>query len=510
MIWDKLRSLTGFRRQETQVRAHKEWMHQYMRAIKARYDSAQTTIENERYWAMSDGRSARAALDPAVRATIRRRARYEALESGSFASGMVRAKVNDVIGRGPTLQCSTDNKEFNKAVEKQWNAWCREINLPAKLRTLASAFYVDGEAFAERIYNQKLVNQVKLDIRLTEADMWTDPLGDLDPEAVDGIKYDEYGCPVSYKRLQVHPGDDNAPAGLSVNKADVIPAENVIHWFRVDRPGQLRGVSHLATALPLFAELRRYRLATIAAAEIAADYSAVMYSDASRFGEMPDELDENFLTIDIERRAMLTLPAGWKIQQLKAEQPTTEVGPFTETILAEVGRCTHTPLNILLGSSRDYNFASGRLDYLLYWAQNDVDRSHCELVVMERLFRWWLDEALLIAGYLPDKGDVREIDHLFIFPPRRPIDEEVAAKVDEIQMSLGHLTDEEWATREAKDLEKHYEQLARMKEAREKIGLLMPGEKPPEPQPTPGKSNETTTKKPQAQPSRANRGRSAA
>lgn len=507
MISGLMKSLFGPSKKQVEARTNDLWLRQYVRAIQAKYDSAQTTIENERYWAMSDSRSARAALDPAVRATIRRRARYEALESGAFASGMVRAKVNDVVGRGPTLQCMTPNKELNKAIETQWTKWCKEINLPEKLRTMATAYYVDGEAFAERILNPQLRNGVKLDIRTTEADMWADPLGDFDTERVDGIKYDDYGNPVSYKRLKVHPGDDVIPAGVSSLEADDLPAENVIHWFRVDRPGQRRGVSHLATALPLFAELRRYRLATIAAAEIAADYSAVMFSDAPRFGERPDELDENFLTIDIERRAMLTLPAGWKIQQLKAEQPTTEVGPFTETILSEVGRCTHTPLNIILGSSRDYNFASGRLDYLLYWAQNDVDRSHCELQVLERIFMWWLDEALLVNGYLPNLGEIREIEHVFVFPPRRPIDEEVAAKVDQVRMQIGHLSDEAWATREAVDLEKHYEQLARMKEAREKIGLMMPGEKPPEPEPTPGKPNET---KKQTQPSRANRGRSAA
>lgn len=470
-------------------RAHDQWLRAYTRSIKAKYDSAQTTVENERYWAMTDSRSARAALDPAIRATIRKRARYEALESGSFARGMVSAKVNDVIGRGPTLQVLTESKEFNKAVETQWAAWCKEVNLPAKLRTLATAYYVDGEAFAERIMNERLRNQVKLDIRLTEADMWTDPIGRNDARMVDGIRYDKFGNPVSYMRLKRHPGDDQYDPRANADGADTIPAENVIHWFRADRPDQRRGVSHLATALPLFAELRRYRLATIAAAEIASDYAAVMYSDASQFSESPDEMDENFLTIDIERRAMMTLPAGWKLTQLKAEQPTTQFGPFSEHILMEVGRCTHTPLNILIGSSREYNFASGRLDYLLYWNQNDTDRSDCDTVVMERIFQWWLDEALLIAGYLPNRGATRgPIEHRFVFPPRRPIDPEAAAKTDQLEMEMGHLTDEEWATREAIDLDQHYEQLSRMAEARKKIGLMIPGEKPPEPAPE-GSSN---------------------
>ncbi len=46
-------------------------------------------------------------------------------------------------------------------------------------------------------------------------------------------------------------------------------------------------------------------------------------------------------------------------------------------------------------------------------------------------------------------------------------------------MAMGHLTDEDWATREAKDIDQHYEQLERMKTAREKIGISMTGEPTP-------------------------------
>lgn len=493
------------------------WLHSYTRAIRAKYDSAQTTIENERYWAMADGRSARAALDPSIREKIRQRARYEALESGSFAKGMVAAKVNDVVGRGPQLQVQTPSAEINRAIESAWAAWSKEINLPAKLRTMATAYYVDGEAFAERISNPTLLGEIKLDLRLSEADLWTNPLGTTTINEVDGIRYDQAGVPVSYQRLLIHPGDDFFDPKASPTDTETVPAENVIHWYRVERPDQRRGVSALATALPLFAELRRYRLATIAAAEIAADYSAVMYSDASAFSENPDEIDENFLTIDIERRAMLTLPAGWKLAQLKAEQPTTQFGSFSEHILMEIGRCLHTPLNIICGSSREYNFASGRLDYLLYWNQNDVDRHDCELVVLERIFRWWLDEALLINGLIPPLGELRTVDHRFVFPPRRPVDPESQAATDEKYLALGLMTDEQWATREAVDLDAHYEQLARMKEAREKLGLTMPGAPAPvmqqQPQADPNDPNakpkadapKDTPNEPQAPASQARR-----
>ena len=99
-MWNPFARMFGTRARHD-AEANAQWLAAYTRVINAKYDSAQTTPENERYWASTDGRSARAATDPATRGLIRRRARYEAVESGSYARGMVLAKTNDVVGRGP-------------------------------------------------------------------------------------------------------------------------------------------------------------------------------------------------------------------------------------------------------------------------------------------------------------------------------------------------------------------------------------------------------------------------
>ena len=455
------------------------WLRAYGKAIQARYDAAQTTPENERYWANSDGLAAQAATSATVRAKIRNRARYEAIESGSFARGMVHAKVNDVIGRGPSVQVRTKNREFNRACEVRWQEWCKRVNLASKLRQMAVAWYVDGESFAERFTNRKLpAGEVQLDIAVSEADLWSDPNpDDTDPNYVDGIQFDEDGNPVKYTRYRNHPGSSAAD-----DRTITRDAEDVIHLFRPDRPGQRRGISHFATVLAPLAELRRYRLATIAAAEIAANYSAVMHSDANWFSEAPDELTEDFMRIDLERRAMLTLPAGWKISQLKAEQPTAGFDAFCDHYLSEIGRATLTPLNIVVGTSRQYNFASGRLDYLLYWNANDVDRSDVETVILERIWQWWIDEALLIAGYLPALNDEVTIPHFFQFPPRQPIDIEAQANADQVYFDLGFLTDHDYCQRVGKDLESYYDELEASIKERERIGAPLPGGQPkPEP-----------------------------
>jgi capsid protein len=390
----------------------------------------------------------------------------------------------------PFLELQEDSEEFNLAVEQKWLEWSRAINLGAKLRAFLVAYYVDGEAFLERIRDSESSLGPQLELRLSEADLWTDPNDTgQDPLYVDGIRYTEAGRPVSYTRLRQHPGDN---FGTGVALTETIDAENVVHFFRADRPDQRRGVSHLAPALSLLAELRRYRLATVSAAEIAADHSGVMYSDASAFNETPDELDENFLAISLERRALLTLPAGWKMSQLRAEQPTTEFGNFSDHLLMELGRCLQQPLNIVSGSSRDYNFASGRLDYLLYWSANDIDRYDLETQVLDRIFQWWMDEALLIPGYLPPRGGANKglsIRKRWVFRPRQPIDIEAQANADQIYQSMGLLTDQAWASREGLDLEEHYAQLEQQQTRRRELELPINGATPEKAAEPPAETN---------------------
>ena len=446
---EKLEKASNFRNRD-----RAKWLNEYNRRITAKYDAAGTNPELERYWSQSDRLSATAANSKQVRERLRSRSRYECQESNCYAKGMLLAKTNDVIGRGPQLQITTPERALNVEVQRRWNQWSRSIALDCKIRTGYGAKVGDGETFGQRTFNAGGRDDVKLDVRFTEADLWTDPEFNIgEPNQDDGIQYDESGNPVTYRRLDSHPGDN---FGFDRSFKD-IPADDVIHWYRCDRPGQRRGVPEFTAALPLFAELRRYRMAVLTAAETAANLSAVMFSDANAFSDAPDELDDDFLTISLERRALLTLPAGWKMEQLRPNQPQENHVAFVESIASEIGRTLQMPLNIVIGSSRQYNYSSGRLDYLLYWNSCDTERSECELLVLDRIFGWWLDEALLIPGYLPRLGSFEVLPHRWKFPARRPLDEVKAAQADQIRFELGQLTDEDWATREAIDIEEHYE-----------------------------------------------------
>ncbi|MCX7428035.1 MAG: phage portal protein [Planctomycetia bacterium] len=333
-----------------------------MRYLRARYDAAVVNDDNRRHWANADGLSARAANSAEVRRILRNRSRYE-VANNSYARGIVLTLANDAIGTGPRLQMLTDNAEANRRIEREFTAWAKAINLAERLRTMRVARAQDGEAFAVLTSNMSLPTAIQLDLRLIEAEQVATPdLNALVFNAVDGIVFDEAGNPVEYHVLKQHPGDAFA---LVRREFDRVPRASMIHWFRADRPGQARGIPDIMPALPLFAQLRRFTLAVLAAAETAADFAGILYTDAPANGEA--DAAEPFESIELEKRALLTMPGGWKMSQLQAEQPATTYAEFKREILNEIARCLNMPFNVAAGNSSGYNYASGRLDHQTYY-----------------------------------------------------------------------------------------------------------------------------------------------
>ncbi len=361
-----------------------------VRIVRARYDAASTTADNSRHWSMADYLSADAEADAGVRRILRARARYECANN-SYARGIVRTLADDCIGTGPRLQMLSDDEGLNKAVEADFLAWSRKIRLARKLRTMRRAQCRDGEAFAMLVRNDNLrcSPDIRLDLQLVEADRVTGDLVEADVRNVDGVAFDAFGNPKSYRVLLRHPGDD-----YSDSKAITVPAEFMIHVFTEERPGQHRGVPEILPALPLFAQLRRYTLAVLAASEAAADFSGILYTDAPAEGTA--ENVEAMDTIQLERNMLLTMPGGWKMSQVDAKQPSSTYGEFKHEILNEIARSVGMPYNVAAGNSSGYNYASGRLDHQTYHKAVHIDQSDYELVVLDPVFDAWFREWSLV------------------------------------------------------------------------------------------------------------------
>ena len=452
--------------------------------VRARYDAAQTTTDNSRWWANADNLSARSANSPEVRKKLRERARYESANN-SYCRGIVLTLANDLIGTGPRLQLMGPDAAINRSVAIAFESWTAEVSLAERLRTLRQARAVDGEAFALLTTNSRIRHPVQLDLRLIEADQVTSPyLTVTDPLMVDGIRFDRQGNPVSYTVLDEHPGDS---LQFTFNQYSPVPAELVLHWFRCDRPGQVRGVPDLTPALPLFAQLRRYTLAVIAAAETAADFAAMLYSELPADAESLEGTP--FETLEIERRMMTTLPAGWRIEQLRAEQPTTTYEMFKHEILNEIARCLNMPFNVAAGNSSGYNYSSGRLDHQTYYKSIAVDQYHLETAVLDRILTAWLHEAALV-GTAPRDASNRPWPHQWFWDGQRHVDPTKEATAQETRLRIGLTTlADEWAA-EGYDWREKADQQAIERAYYAERGIPYPGDAAPTPTPTTPTSND--------------------
>jgi lambda family phage portal protein len=454
--------------------------------VRGRYDAAATTDENRRHWANADFLSANAANNPRVRSVLRSRARYE-VANNSYAKGIVLTLANDTIGTGPRLQMLSDDDEANRRVEQEFSGWSDAVRLPEKLRTMRMARAETGEVFAILIANPKIDSPVKLDVRLVEADQIATP--DFyrylpRPNATDGIVFDAAGNPVEYHLLKSHPGDGT---GILPLDYDRIPAGAMVHYFRADRPGQYRGIPEITPALPLFAQLRRYTLAVLAAAETAADFAAVLYTDAPANGEA-DPVEPMDL-VELEQRMATVLPGGWKLSQIHAEYPNTSYAEFKKEILNEIARCLNMPFAVAAGNSSGYNYASGRLDHQIYYKSIAVDQDHLSSVVLDHLLRAWLDEAILLSGYLPRwmrTAAFRDLKHSYFFDGMPAIDPQKDAGAADIRLQNHTTTLAYEYARQGRDWESELRQRAKEVALMKKLELPLAT--------TSEKASETTTK----------------
>jgi len=366
--------------------------------VRARYDAA-SEGDDRKHWANADAFAADTALSPMVRRQIRNRARYERANN-SYLAGIVETRSNDIVGTGPRLQLDTGFPDVDRQVERLLFDWSWSIDLPGKLRTMADAKTIDGEAFALMISNPRMPG-VQLDLRLIEAEMVATPTELMsqtvtpDGSTVDGLEFDSIGNVVAYQVLNYHPGANHRVNTFEFQR---VPASQMVHWFRAQRAGQHRGISEVAPSLKLFGQLRRYTEAVCAAAETAADFAGFLRTN-SPAAEI-DEVDA-FAEMEIQKRAMVTLPDGWTFEQLKAEQPTSTYAMFKREIVNEMARCLQMPFNVAALDSSSYNYASGRMDHQVYDKTLRVMRDEVERVMLDRVFSAWVNEATL-AGILPD------------------------------------------------------------------------------------------------------------
>ena len=412
--------------------------------LRASYDIAQTDPDNARQWQGADSLDADASDSPGVRKIARQRSRHEC-QNNPTLTGIVRTLTHYEIGTGPTLHVDSENEDYATDVEQRWAEWCEATNLPGKLRQMVYGRVVDGEAFARLGQNPNLHNDVKVDFQPFECDRcYTLWLPYLTPYRIDGIWFDTWGNPTYYDILQYHPG---GVFPMPTWKFDTTPAQYILHLYNPERANQHRGMPEMMSSTELFADRRRHRKATVAAAESAANVAAFLTTNQPADDGIAPEAGS---MTSMPRNSLVVAPDGYDMKQIDARHPNQTYEMFAAETLNEAARPMSMALNVAKCDSSRYNFAGGRLDIITSWKAVEVNQSNNTWRVVNPLFRAWYTEARLVYGWeSSDKGTIPGHQFLWIGMPYS--DPEAEQNADEAAIKTGLKGIQEVYARRGKD-----------------------------------------------------------
>lgn len=411
------------------------WQQGFDRMQRGYYDAARIPDDLANYWANADSFDADSANSKTVRDTLVRNSRYELANNG-YADGIAQTFSTDLVGVGPNLRMQTNSQGFNQMVELRWYLWCKAVKFRRKLWCMAHAKHGDGEALAVLRLNRRIKHEIPLDVVLYETEQCQTPYLPFNEKGhIDGIKFDEFGNPEYYEILHEHPGATN---GMRFDLTpEKVPADRVLHWFKLRRPGQHRGVPECSSTLNLGAVFRRGRNAQISTWEKIASFTLFL---KTMFEPETAQAVTPMSSLDINHNMMTALPNSVEPVQLKAEHPGANYPEAHKLWLNEMGRPKNMPYNKVACDSSSYNYASGRLDHSTYYGNLDVDREDCNDLVLDPLFDAWFDLAVVKYGWLggnPDAISAGARAHFWDWPKHRVADVEAEANANRTKLESG-------------------------------------------------------------------------
>ena len=251
----------------------------------------------------------------------------------------------------------------------------------------------------------------------------------------EGIEVDQSGRRVAYWLFDEHPGG-GITWQMPVSRR--VPAEDVIHVYRVDRPGQMRGIPWCAPIVVTMNDLADYEDADLVRQKIAACFS-VFLKGATPDQNLNDREANRQATamgtvIDkVEPGLIQKLPSGVEAQ---FGVPPTVTGQrdFISIKNHKIAAGYGVPYELLTTDNREVSFISGRLGLMQFHRTVDQWRWHMLIPhVCGGVGKWFLQAATLAI-----QTPLRDVK-LKHTPPRREMIEparEVPAMRDAIRAGL--------------------------------------------------------------------------
>ncbi|KRG43214.1 phage portal protein [Stenotrophomonas pictorum JCM 9942] len=267
-------------------------------AYSSAYDAANPTRLRESARDYGSGNTVVASGSVRIRAQARHLDRNHDIVVNGFNQMVQNVIGRDGIGIEPQPRDANGNiveslvDQITPLLRDFWKrpevSWCHDFG--AAQRLMARTLFRDGECLYQDLIGPVPYLDhgtiVPYSIEMIEPDLMPLDLNDSTRNIIQGVERNAWGRPVAYHLYKQHPGDPN----VLMPQIKRVSADFVHHAKMVDRIGQVRGVSVLASVLTRLDDLKDYEESERVAAKIAASMAAfIIKGDPQSYGENEDK-----------------------------------------------------------------------------------------------------------------------------------------------------------------------------------------------------------------------------
>lgn len=335
--------------------------------------------------------------------TLRERSR-DLCRNNAYAINAVRVLRNNVVGagiipnfkKGPGISASALNK-----LKTAWTTWggktiCDydDMNTFSGLQSLIMRVVAEsGECLVRRVRGTS-ADVLPLRLQLLEGDYidGSHHTGTWDKEdtiTYYGIKFDKSGRRLGYWIYKGHPSEYGG-------ESEFVSADNIVHVYEVERPGQIRGVPLSCGVMLRMKDLEDYEFTERVRSKVAAAFAVFVTDNSPSDGPGPDGID------DLERIEPGMLKHLSPGQDIKVAQPPTTqgFGEFVKNNLRGISAGFGTSYESLTNDYSNVNFSSGRMG----WIEMGLNIEHLQYNMMiprlcDKILPWFI-EACQLKGII--------------------------------------------------------------------------------------------------------------
>jgi len=429
-----------------------------------------------------------AAADVDIRGglpTIRARAR-ELEQNNDFARKYLGMVEQNIVGRGFSLTLPAAKPQRAKAIASAFLAWMDRAEVSGILsrqdvqRMTARTVARDGEALV-RIYRGPQYPD-GLAFQVLESDHLDESHNETKGDVIVSMGvHTKQTQPIAYSVFKVHPGADY---GRGTRGREIIPASEIIHVYRKERPSQTRAVSWMASSMKALRMLYGYMEAELVAARIS---SCKMGFYKIPPGEDFTSDDKDQPISDAAPGVFERMPTGWEFQPFSPEHPTSQFGAFVSTCLRQIAGGLNVAYNNFANDLEKVNYSSiraGTIDERENWI---VLQQWFSRTFLGRLFDEWLASAAIVGTAGLRAAEAEYLTGKSVWTGRRwPwVDPESDSKAISNDIDLGLTAPSRVAAERGEDYATTVAQIAEDNKARVAAGLppIGHGKAPDVPQP---------------------------